>query len=180
MNSGVTIWLTGFSGAGKSTIAAALASELTLMQCKTEILDGDRIRNHLSPGLGFSKEDRDEHVRRMAFVAHLLTKHGVVAIVSAISPYRAIRNEIRNFIASFVEVFVNAPLSVCEQRDVKGLYRLARMNRIKNFTGIDAPYEPPLQPEVECFTEHETVEQCVGKVLGKLAELGFIYTVNQY
>jgi adenylylsulfate kinase len=124
--------------------------------------------------LGFSKEDRDENVRRVGFVASLLTRNQVIVLVSAISPYREIREEVRQRIGNFIEVYVNAPLEVCEQRDVKGLYKKARSGEIKNFTGIDDPYEPPLNPEVECRTDLESLEESVAKVLAKLRELGYI------
>lgn len=128
----------------------------------------------MTKGLGFSKEDRDENIRRIGFVAQLLTRHGVIVIVSAISPYREIRDEVRHKIGRFVEVYVNAPLAVCEQRDVKGLYKRARAGEIRNFTGIDNPYEPPLNPEVECRTDLETIEESAAKVLQKLAKFGVV------
>jgi adenylylsulfate kinase len=124
--------------------------------------------------LGFSKADRDENIRRIGFVSHLLTRHGVIVLVSAISPYRDIREEVRQKIGNFVEIFVNAPLAVCEGRDVKGLYQKARKGEIKGFTGIDDPYEEPLNPEVECRTDLESLEESVAKVWAKLIELGYI------
>jgi adenylylsulfate kinase len=171
---GVTIWFTGLSGAGKTTISRAVEKELKSYGYRVEILDGDIVRQHLTKGLGFSKEDRDENIRRVGFVANLLTRNQVIVLVSAISPYREIRQEVRQQIVNFVEVYVNAPIEVCEQRDVKGLYKKARAGEIKNFTGIDDPYEPPLNPEVECRTDLETLEQSVSKVLAKLRELGHI------
>ncbi len=171
---GVTIWLTGLSGAGKSTITEALQAKLITEGYSIEVLDGDIVRTNLTKGLGFSKEDRDENIRRIGFVSHLLTRHGVIVLVSAISPYREIREEVRGKIGSFVEVFVNAPLNVCEDRDVKGLYKRARAGEIKSFTGIDDPYEPPFNPEVECRTDLETLEESVAKVWNKLTELGYI------
>lgn len=174
MERGVTVWLTGLSGAGKTTIARALEEELRARGRRVEVLDGDVIRQNLTRGLGFSKEDRDENIRRIGFVAHLLTRNGVIVLVAAISPYREVREEVRRRIGDFVEVYVNAPLEVCEQRDVKGLYRRARAGEISHFTGIDDPYEPPPAPEVECRTDRETVEESVRKVLSKLAELGYI------
>jgi adenylylsulfate kinase len=177
--SGVTIWLTGLSGAGKSTISQALEKELKSFDLKVEVLDGDIVRQNLTKGLGFSKEDRDENIRRVGFVAHLLTRNEVIVLVSAISPYQEIRDEVRNKIGNFVEVYVNAPLEICEQRDVKGLYKRARAGEIKNFTGIDDPYEPPLSPEVECKTDLESLEESVSKVIAKLQELGFLkFTTN--
>jgi adenylylsulfate kinase len=171
---GVTIWLTGLSGAGKTTITHNLEKQLQQAGYPLEVLDGDIVRTNLTKGLGFSKEDRDENIRRIGFVANLLTRHGVFVLVSAISPYREIRDEVRQRIGNFVEVFVNAPLEVCEERDVKGLYQRARKGEIKGFTGIDDPYESPLNPEVECRTDLETLEESVAKVWQKLTELGYI------
>ncbi len=162
---GLTVWFTGLSGAGKTTLAHAVFKALQAAGYPVEMLDGDIVRQHLTKGLGFSKEDRDENIRRIGFVAELLTRHGVIVIVSAISPYRQVRQEVRAKIGHFVEVFVNAPLTVCEERDVKGLYKRARAGKIRNFTGIDDPYEPPLAPEVTCHTHLETVEESVAKVL---------------
>jgi adenylylsulfate kinase len=172
---GVTVWLTGLSGAGKSTITEALQAKLIAEGYSIEVLDGDIVRTNLTKGLGFSKEDRDENIRRIGFVSNLLTRHGVIVLVSAISPYREIREEVRGKIGNFVEVFVNAPLNVCEDRDVKGLYKRARAGEIKSFTGIDDPYEPPCNPEVECRTDLETLEESVAKVWNKLTELGYIH-----
>lgn len=177
---GVTVWFTGLSGAGKTTISSAVEKELLSYGHRVEVLDGDIVRQNLTKGLGFSKEDRDENIRRVGFVAGLLTRNQVSVLVSAISPYREIRQEVREKIGNFVEVFVNAPLIVCEQRDVKGLYKKARSGEIKNFTGIDDPYEPPLNPEVECRTDLESLEESVSKVLAKLRELGYLgLTVNK-
>jgi adenylylsulfate kinase len=163
--SGMTVWFTGLSGAGKSTIAQKVAEELRIQRYKVEILDGDVVRQSLTKGLGFSKEDRDENIRRIGFVAEMLTRHGIIVLVPVISPYRAVREEIRQKIDSFVEVYVDTKLSTCEQRDVKGLYRKARAGELKGFTGIDDPYEPPNNPEVICFTDQESVGKCVDKVL---------------
>ncbi len=171
---GVTIWLTGLSGAGKTTITHALEEKLRNAGYPLEILDGDIVRTNLTKGLGFSKEDRDTNIRRIGFVSQLLTRHGVIVLVSAISPYREIREEVKGKIGDFVEVFVNAPLNVCEDRDVKGLYKKARAGEIKSFTGIDDPYEPPLNPEVECRTDLETLEESVNKVWQKLEEMGYL------
>lgn len=171
---GVTIWFTGLSGSGKSTIAHALEVELRRQGYGLEILDGDIVRTNLTKGLGFSREDRDENIRRIGFVAHLLTRNGVIVLVSAISPYREIRDEVRERIDDFVEVYVDAPLEVCEGRDVKGLYKRARAGEIKQFTGIDDPYEAPLNPEVHCHTDQETVEDSMAKVMAKLTELGYL------
>ncbi len=171
---GVTVWFTGLSGAGKTTITHALEEKLREAGYPLEILDGDIVRTNLTKGLGFSKEDRDTNIRRIGFVSHLLTRNGVIVLVSAISPYREIREEVKGRIGDFVEVFVNAPLNVCEDRDVKGLYKRARAGEIKSFTGIDDPYEPPLNPEVECRTDLESLEESVNKVWQKLEEMGYL------
>jgi adenylylsulfate kinase len=170
---GVTIWLTGLSGAGKTTICQFLETELRSQGYKIEVLDGDVVRQNLSKGLTFSKEDRDENIRRIGFVAQLLTRNNVIVLVSVISPYRAIREEVKERIGDFIEVYVNAPLEVCEQRDVKGLYKKARAGEIKNFTGIDDLYEIPLEPDVECKTNEESISQSANKILTKLEELGY-------
>jgi adenylylsulfate kinase len=168
---GLTIWLTGLSGAGKTTIACEL--ERTLRRCgQVEMLDADTVRTHICKGLGFTEEDRMENVRRLAVLARMLAESGAIVLVSAISPYRAARNEARSMVGRFIEVYVNAPLSVCERRDVKGLYKRARSGEIKQFTGIDDPYEPPIDPEVECRTDIETVEESVSKVVAALAAEG--------
>jgi adenylyl-sulfate kinase len=159
------VWLTGLSSAGKTTIGQALFDCLRGLGYRVEMLDGDIVRERLCRGLGFSKEDRDENIRRIGFVAELLARNGVLVIVSAISPYRATRGEVRGAIPGFVEVYVNAPIQVCEGRDVKGLYRKARAGTLRGFTGIDDPYEPPLHPEVECRTDKETVAESVEKVV---------------
>lgn len=170
---GVTIWFTGLSGAGKTTISKAIAEKLRSQGYKLEILDGDIVRQNLTKGLGFSKADRDENIRRIGFVSHLLTRNGVIVLVSAISPYRETRLEVKQKIGDFVEVYVNAPLEVCEERDVKGLYKRARRGEISNFTGVDDPYQAPVNPTVECRTDLETVEESVVKVLNKLEEFGY-------
>jgi len=171
---GVTLWFTGLSGAGKSTLSEAVDAKLRARGCPVEVLDGDIVRMHLSKGLTFSKEDRDINVRRIGFVANLLSRNGVVAITAAISPYRAIRDEIRMMTKNFVEVYVDASLEVCEARDVKGLYAKARAGQIKEFTGIDDPYEPPLNPEVVCHTAEESIEESTDKIISKLEYLGYI------
>jgi len=174
MEKGFILWFTGLSGSGKTTISKALEPELKRRGCKVEILDGDVVRTNLSKGLGFSQEDRDTNIRRIGFVAHRLSRNGVAAMTAAISPYRAIRDEIRAIEPNFVEVYVKAPLEVCEGRDVKGLYAKARAGEIKGFTGIDDPYEEPLNAEIICYTERESVEESVKKVLSKLEQLGYI------
>ena len=165
MHKGCTVWFTGLSGAGKSTVSTLLHQRLSAAGAKVELLDGDVVRTHLSKGLGFSREGRDENIRRIGFVAHLLMRNGIVALVSAISPYRAVRDEIRASIGNFMEIFVNAPLEICEQRDPKALYKKARAGEFRGFTGIDDPYEPPLSAEVECRTDLETVKESVDKVV---------------
>lgn len=161
----MVIWLTGLSSAGKSTLGEGLRDRLCGRGHKVETLDGDVVRQRLCKDLGFSKRDRDENIRRIGFVAEILARNGIIVIVSAISPYRAARDEVRSRIADFVEVYVNAPIEICQHRDVKGLYRRARAGDLREFTGIDDPYEPPLQPEVECRTDLETVEEGVQKIL---------------
>ena len=174
---GVTVWFTGLSGSGKTTISQILQAKLQAAGAKFEVLDGDIVRTNLTKGLGFSKEDRDENVRRIGFVANLLTRNGVIVLVSAISPYRNVRDQVRQRIGDFVEVYANTPVEVCEQRDVKGLYKKARAGEIKNFTGISDPYEGPLNPEVNCETVNETPEESANKVMAKLEELGYISPV---
>jgi bifunctional enzyme CysN/CysC len=165
---GLTVWFTGLSASGKTTLCRAVYERLAARGCRLELLDGDTVRKHLSKGLGFSREDRNENIRRIGFVAGLLTRNGVIALAAAISPYRAVRDEVRASIGDFVEVYVNAPLEVCESRDPKGLYRQARAGHLPAFTGIDDPYEPPLHPEVECRTDRESLEACIAKVLAAI------------
>ncbi len=172
---GFTVWFTGLSGAGKTTVAHRVRDEIQRQGNVTvEVLDGDVVRTHLSKGLGFSCEDRDTNVRRIGWVCQLLTKHGVPNIAAAISPYRDVREEVRKMVGRFVEVYVKCPVEVCERRDTKGLYRKARLGELKQFTGVDDPYEEPLNPEVTVYTDRETVEECVGKVVRKLEELGWL------
>jgi adenylylsulfate kinase len=171
---GCVIWFTGLSGSGKTTIAQVVENELLAAGVPTEILDGDVVRENLSKGLGFSKEDRDINVRRIAFVAHLLQRNGAFVITAAISPYRRVRHEARQMIKDFVEVYAEAPLEVCEERDVKGLYAKARAGELKGFTGVDDPYEPPEAPEVTCYTDKESVEESAKKVIDKLVDLKYL------
>ncbi len=172
---GFTVWLTGLSGAGKSTISGKLAEKLREKGlAKIEVLDGDFVRTNLSKGLGFSKEDRDTNILRIGFVCELLTNNDAVAIAAAISPYREIRDAIRARIGNFVEVYVKAPIETLVERDVKGLYKKALSGEIKNFTGISDPYEPPLNPEVVLETDHEDVGTSVNKLLRALELLGCI------
>ncbi len=174
MHKGFTLWFTGMSGAGKSTISRALELRLRENGAKVEVLDGDVVRTHLSRGLGFSKEDRDENVRRIGFVCELLSRNGVAAIAAAISPYRAVREEVRSRIPNFIEVYVECPVDVLAERDVKGLYKRALAGEIANFTGITDPYEPPLHPEVTVNSSTETPEESVGKIWATLERLGLI------
>ncbi len=171
---GFTIWFTGLSGAGKSTLAEALEQRLKQHGRNVEILDGDVVRTHLSKGLGFSREDRDTNIKRIAFVCGLLTRNGVVCIAAAISPYREARAWARETIGNFVEVYVNCPLEVCEERDVKGLYKLVKEGKKKDFTGKDDPYEAPEQPDVVVETSTETVAESVTRILAHLVELGYL------
>ena len=174
-SNGFTIWFTGLSGTGKSTITHILESRLRDQGRKVEVLDGDVVRTHLSKGLGFSKEDRDTNILRIGWVCELLTRNDVVAIAAAISPYRDIRDQVRANVGRFVEVYVEAPLEVLADRDVKGLYRKAMAGEIKGFTGVDDPYEAPLNPEVVCTTDgSETPEESADKVMAKLVELGYV------
>lgn len=165
---GFVVWFTGLSGSGKTTLCRRLEAELRARGCRVEVLDGDEVRQHLCRDLGFSRQDRDENVRRLGFMARLLARHGVIVLVSAISPYRAARAEQRALIGDFVEVYVRAPVEVCEARDVKGLYRRARAGEIPAFTGLSDPYEPPLAPEVECPTHQESVEESLARIMAFL------------
>jgi adenylyl-sulfate kinase len=175
---GFTVWFTGLSGAGKTTLAWALAVELGARGLKVEILDGDEVRTNLSKGLGFSKEDRDTNIRRIGYVSRLLARNGAGVIAAAISPYREVRDEVRRSIesegAGFIEVFVKCPIDVLAERDVKGLYKKALAGEIKEFTGVSDPYEEPLDPEVIVETERETVEQSAKKIIDELNRSGFV------
>jgi adenylylsulfate kinase len=162
---GLTVWFTGLSGAGKTTICRYVQMELATRDLAVEVLDGDVVRTHLCKDLGYSEADRKENIRRIAHVARLLTHHGKIVLVAAISPYRSGREEARAIIGNFIEVYVNASLAVCEQRDPKGLYHQARIGAIHGFTGIDDPYEAPLSPDVECFTGVENPRESAAKVL---------------
>ena len=174
MQRGFTLWFTGLSGAGKSTLANAVIGKLQAHGKRVEILDGDEVRTNLSKGLGFSKEDRDTNIRRIGYVAHLLSRNGAVAITAAISPYRAIRDEIRQRIDDFVEVYVRCPLETLVARDVKGLYKKALAGEIKEFTGVSDPYEEPLNPEIVVDSSRETVDESVNIILTRLHELGLL------
>jgi adenylylsulfate kinase len=168
---GFTLWFTGLSGAGKTTISHIVETELRNRGSRVEVLDGDVVRENLSKGLGFSKEDRDTNIRRIAFVADLLSRNGVPVITAAISPYRELRDEARQLMGDrFIEVFVKASVEVCAERDVKGLYEKAFKGEIKEFTGVSDPYEPPLSAELTLDTEHESPEGSAAKILSLLEE----------
>ena len=171
---GFTVWFTGLPCSGKSTLGRALEQRLRSLERQVEVLDGDEVRTRLTKGLGFSKADRDENIRRIAYVAKLLTRVRAVAIVAAVSPYREIRDEARAEIGNFVEVYVNCPLEECIQRDVKGLYAKALRGEIPNFTGVSDPYEPPIRPEVTVETGSEDIGASLAKILRQLAQLGYI------
>lgn len=171
---GVTVWFTGLPSSGKSAVADRLDEILKERGCRAERLDGDIVRKDLARDLGFSKDDRFENIRRVAFVAKLLTRNGVCVLTSFISPYREMREYARREIGVFLEVFVKCPLEVCIRRDVRGMYKLAGEGKIKNFTGISDPYEEPLNPDLVLETDKETLDQSVAKVLGRLKDLGFL------
>ncbi len=168
------LWFTGLSGAGKSTIAGIVAAQLRSVGAPLEVLDGDEVRTHLSAGLGFGKADRDTNVRRIGWVAGLLSRHGVGVITAAISPYADVRGEARAMATNFVEVFVDAPLEEVRRRDVKGLYARADRGEIPNFTGVSDPYEPPAAPEVHLYTDRETPEESAGRVMAYLRQRGLV------
>jgi len=177
-NRGFTIWLTGLSGSGKTTLAQSLIDELKARDVNVELLDGDEVRTNLSKGLGFSKEDRDTNIRRIGYVSRLLSRNGVGVITAAISPYREIRDEVRHLIthdgAQFIEVYVQCPLDVLIERDVKGLYKRALAGEIKEFTGVSDPYEEPLNPEVTVNTERESIEESASKIIAALESRGLL------
>jgi adenylylsulfate kinase len=172
---GFTLWFTGLSGAGKTTITELVVEELQARGSAIEVLDGDVVRQNLSKGLGFSKEDRDTNIRRVAFVADLLSRNGVPVITAAISPYRELRDEARQQMdGRFIEAYVKASVEECERRDVKGLYAKARAGEIKEFTGVSDPYEPPENPELVLETEEQTPEESAGQIIAFLEERGLI------
>lgn len=174
-DNGFILWFTGLSGSGKSTLAEYLTPILIEKGVKVEVLDGDVVRTNLSKGLGFSKEDRDTNIRRIGFVANLLARNGCCAITAAISPYTAVRDECRAMCeATFVEIFVDAPLEVVEERDTKGLYAKARSGEIKNFTGVSDPYEAPENAEIVVKTGEESIEESANRILAWLQEKGLI------
>jgi len=175
---GFTLWFTGLSGAGKSTLAVAVSEELRGRGISVEVLDGDEVRQNLSKGLGFSREDRDTNIRRIGYVAKLLARNGVAVITAAISPFRAIRDEVRQEIGAFVEVYVKASLDECIRRDTKGLYARALAGEIPQFTGVSDPYEEPLSPELVIDTERETVSESAARVIDCLLELGHLRSAS--
>ena len=174
MSKGFTLWFTGMSGAGKSTLANLLAEDLLQRGHRVEVLDGDEIRTHLSKGLGFSKEDRDTNIRRIGYVAKLLSRNGVVAISAAISPYRDVRDELRREHQRFFEVFMKCSIDTLTERDVKGLYKKALAGEIKNFTGVSDPYEEPLKADLVIDSGKESVEESFQKLIGALEKAGLI------
>lgn len=174
MHKGFTLWFTGLSGAGKSTVSEKVYAQLKEAGAKVELLDGDVVRTHLSKGLGFSKEDRDINVRRIGFVCDLLSRNGVIAIAAAISPYREVREEVRANVENFVEVYVHCPIEVLAERDVKGLYKKALAGEIPSFTGVSDPYEPPANPEITIDSSKEHIDDSVAKVMTKLKEMGLL------
>jgi len=179
MSAGFTIWFTGLSGAGKSTIAGLLERELRARGRLVEVLDGDVVRTHLSKGLGFSRADRDTNILRIGWVCEVLSRNGVIAIAAAISPYRETRDQVRARIDRFVEVFVDCSLDVCIERDVKGLYKKALRGEIKEFTGVSDPYEAPLQPEITIYTDRETPEESAGHIVAYLERSGLLQPVPE-
>ncbi|MDP8981690.1 MAG: adenylyl-sulfate kinase [Acidobacteriota bacterium] len=165
---GLVIWFTGLSSSGKTTLSNAVHARLSALGVRAEHLDGDLFRQRMGKDLGFSRADRDENIRRMGYVAGMLARHGVTVLVSAISPYRAARDEVRAGVGRFLEIYVNAPLEVCEKRDVKGLYKRSRAGLLAGLTGVDDPYEPPLHPELECRTADETIDESVNNIMDYL------------
>ena len=174
MHKGFTLWFTGLSGSGKSTVSQKVAARLKDTGANVELLDGDVVRTNLSQGLGFSKEDRDTNIRRIGFVCELLSRNGVIAIVAAISPYRAVREELRARIPNFIEVYVECPVEVLADRDVKGLYRKALAGEIAQFTGVSDPYEPPAHPDLVIRSDRESPDESVARVWAKLESLDLI------
>ncbi len=177
---GFTLWFTGLSGAGKTTVSEIVEKELRRRLGNVEVLDGDIVRTNLSKGLGFSRADRDTNVLRIGFVAKLLTRNGVPVIVSAISPYKEARDQVRRDIGDdFIEVYVHCPLEVCAERDVKGLYKKAFAGEIGGFTGVSDPYEPPVAPELTLRTEEEEPEESARRVIATLEELGYLESIEE-
>src|SRR5678816_1758821 len=176
---GFTLWFTGLSGAGKSTLAEAVRDVILARGGRIELLDGDEVRTNLSKGLGFSKEDRDTNIRRIGYVSRLLSRNGVGVIASAISPYREVRDEVRQSITSdgseFIEVYVQCPIEVLVERDVKGLYKKALAGEIREFTGVSDPYEEPLNPEVIVKTDSESIEESANRIIAALEAVSYTH-----
>ena len=173
-NNGLTIWMTGLSGAGKSTISELLVSKIRALDAKVEVLDRDIVRTNLSKGLGFSKKDREINLLRIAFVCRLLSRNGVIAIAAAISPYDSVRKKIRELDPSLIEIYINAPLEKCIERDVKGLYKKALSGEIQHFTGISDPYEPPEDADIEVNTDRESPDESTSKIFVWLVNNGYL------
>ena len=171
---GFVVWLTGLPASGKTTVARELERELRIRGLKVEVLDGDEVRKWLSPEAGFSQEDRERHLKRVAYVSHLLAKNGVVVIASFVSPYRSTREFARKLIGDFVEVYVKCSLKTCIERDPKGLYKKALSGEIKDMTGIQDVYEEPQNPEIVVDSEKNSPEECAKRILNKLVELGYL------
>ena len=181
LDRGFTLWFTGLSGSGKTTVAESVEHELRERIGSVEVLDGDIVRTNLSKGLGFSREDRDTNVLRIGFVANLLTRNGVGVIVSAISPFKEVRDQVRREIGEgFIEIFVDAPVEVCAERDVKGLYKKAYSGEIPQFTGVSDPYELPVDPEITLKTNEEEPADSARRVIAKLEELGYLEPAKEY
>ena len=174
LDKGFVIWLTGLPASGKTTIARILHARLKSMGYKVELLDGDSVRPWLSPEAGFTREDRLRHLRRVAYVSHLLARNGVIVICSFVSPYREARDAARRLIKDFIEVYVRCPLKVCMERDPKGLYRRALAGEIRHMTGVDDPYEEPENPEVVVDTSRLSPEECAEIILRRVRELGYL------
>jgi len=176
---GFTLWFTGLSGAGKTTLATMIYERLTKLGARVELLDGDVVRTNLSKGLGFSKEDRDTNIRRIGFVCELLSRNGVIAIAAAISPYRAVREELKGRIENFIEVYVDCPLETVIRRDVKGLYKKALAGEIEGFTGISDPYEAPLAPDVHVRSDEESAEEAAGRIWSVLSARQLVTSIRE-
>ena len=171
---GAVLWFTGLSGSGKSTLSRLIETELRKRGCKVEVLDGDEVRENLSKGLGFSKEDRDTNIRRIGYVAKLLSRNGVIAITAAISPYQEVRGQVRAMSRNFIEIYAECSIEELTRRDVKGLYKKALAGEIKNFTGISDPYEAPANPEIRINSEKQGEAESLAQILGYLEQQGFI------
>jgi len=171
---GAVLWFTGLSGSGKSTLSRLIETELRKRGCKVEVLDGDEVRENLSKGLGFSKEDRDTNIRRIGYVAKLLSRNGVITITAAISPYQEVRNQVRAMSRNFIEIYAECSIEALTQRDVKGLYKKALAGEIKNFTGISDPYEAPANPEIKINSEKQSEAESLAQILGYLEKNGFV------